>query len=127
MTDMTNDHPKHSPWGTPHDWQCLADGIWFVSTASHGGIWLSPDRRKAMPPEIRSIPTFAGGPWYEEDCDWALVALAFPEAFSAESLSGAIRTARHYHADTLDLDAYLATEVGQRCAQRCAGRAQEAA
>jgi hypothetical protein len=44
-----------------------------------------------MPEPYRAVPTFAGGNWYEEDCDWALVALSFPELFIG---TGAMDAAR---------------------------------
>lgn len=113
---MTEQHtvPKRTPWGTPQHCQQLAEGIYEVTTASHGGIWVTRARRHAMPHEIRSIPTWTGGHWYEEDCDWALVALAYPEVFNGEVVKSAIATARHFHAEKLDLDAYLETEAGKR-------------
>lgn len=70
----------------------IAPGIISVSTAGHGGIWLSPERRADMPAQYRSVPTFAGGDWYEEDCDWSLVALSFPEHFTMAQREGARST-----------------------------------
>ncbi len=49
-----------SPWGGIQHVEVLAPGIAMVSTASHGGIWLAPERRKDMP----RAPNRA---WYEED------------------------------------------------------------
>jgi hypothetical protein len=46
------------------------------STPGHGGIHLSKTRQEAMPVAFR-----IDGGWYEEDCDWALVAVVWPEAF----------------------------------------------
>ena len=74
----------NTPWGVADDVTTLAPGICFVSTPSHGGFWLSPERRAEMPEPYRSIKTFAGGNWYEEDCDCALVILAFPDVFPKE-------------------------------------------
>lgn len=81
--------PTRCPWGkveSPHE---IAPGIWTVSTPSHGGILVSAERRAAMPTHLRDFQTFAGGNWYEEDCDWSVVALAFPEYFSEEVLDAA--------------------------------------
>ena len=110
-----------TPWGAPHYSRELAPGIVLYGTAGHGGIHLDRTRRRAMPAALRAIPTYAGGPWYEEDCDWALVALAFPDAFEPETVAGAIRTAKRYHAQDLDLDAYLRPETGRRCVARAHG------
>ena len=74
----------HTPWGESQTEHMLAPGILRVTTASHGGVRISAARRATMPEEYRRIPTFAGGNWYEEDCDWCIVALSFPEAFAAQ-------------------------------------------
>ena len=74
-----------SPWGPIESTETIADGITFISTASHGGIRLSQWRHEIV---LRAIPaweTFAGGRWYEEDCDWAVVALIFPEKFPTKT------------------------------------------
>jgi hypothetical protein len=55
----------------------LAAGVWTISTASHGGIHLSDDRNRAVPAELR-----AAAGWYEEDIQWAIVALVHSEAFT---------------------------------------------
>ncbi len=73
-----------SPWGKVQTQKELAPGIIAVTTASHGGIWVAPDKLEKMP--IKATGYSYGG-WFEEDCDWALVALAFPEAFDAESVA----------------------------------------
>jgi len=81
-----------SPWGHIQTRETLAPGIVAVTTASHGGIWLSWSRHKQV--KERFGPTFAGGPWYEEDCDWARVAVTFPEAFTADAVAAAEATIR---------------------------------
>ena len=87
-----------SPWGTPDNQHELAAGIISLDTSSHGGIWISAVRRAAMPAALRQIETFAGGNWYEEDCDWAIVALAFPDAFTPRDIAVARQTFDSYHA-----------------------------
>lgn len=91
-----------SPWGVI-DWaREIAPGIVSVSTASHGGFYVSRERLATMPEALARVPTYVersagvkivtvagdgfGGRWYEEDCDAALVALAWPEAFPREYL-----------------------------------------
>ena len=69
----------HTPWGPAQQVERIAEGIDFYSTAGHGGYKISAERKKAMPEPYRSHQTFAGGLWYEEDCDWAVVALSFPD------------------------------------------------
>lgn len=90
-----------SPWGTPDTAEELVPGIVWVSTPSHGGYWVQPHRFAEMPTPIQATSTFAGQPhWYEEDCDWALVALAFPRLFSPRMLKAAVATVAQvsYHA-----------------------------
>ena len=83
MVNLTKslDGPSRTPWGEPHEAKSIAPGIVWYSTASHGGYWVSQERWKEMPEPYGSVPTFAGENWYEEDCDWCLVYLSFPEVF----------------------------------------------
>ena len=77
----------------------IAPGIMEYGTPSHGGIHVSATRLAQMPESWRE--SFAGDGWYEEDCDWALVALAFPECFDKRALEHALGTAERWHADKL--------------------------
>ena len=74
----------YSPWGQIDHMTRLADGIYLVETASHGGIWLSPERREQMaersPELLRAVELNSYAPkpmWWEEDCEAALVLIAF--------------------------------------------------
>ena len=61
----------HTPWGPPQDIEELAEGVWRVSTASHGGLKLSRERWDSLPAAVRRTlfnPTFA-----EEDCEEPIV------------------------------------------------------
>jgi hypothetical protein len=69
----------YTPWGQAQQIEHIAEGIDFYTTASHGGYKISAERKKTMPEPYRSHKTFAGGLWYEEDCDWAVIALSFPD------------------------------------------------
>lgn len=83
-----------SPWGVIDRALELAPGIVSMTTDSHGGIWLSPERVMAMPQALARVKTFverslgaqpSPGRWYQEDCgDVSLVALAWPELFPRE-------------------------------------------
>lgn len=83
--------PSNSMWGAVQTADQVLPGIWSVTTASHGGLILSLERRKAMPDALGSDTS-----QYEEDCEWALVILAFETEFQASSnLTDAhVRTAR---------------------------------
>lgn len=73
----------HTPWGAAQTADTIAEGITHVTTASHGGIHLSPDRN-ALVPDYMKLGTFqrqgAEG-WYEEDCDWCIPAIIFENEF----------------------------------------------
>ena len=61
----------HTPWGWTRDIEELAEGVWRVSTANHGGLKLSRERWNALPAPVRDAmftATFA-----EEDCEEPIV------------------------------------------------------
>lgn len=70
--------PTNSIWGPIQMAEEFLPGLWVVTTASYGGIMLSPSRQAAMPDALR-LETAD----YEEVCDWALPVLAFREEFEA--------------------------------------------
>jgi hypothetical protein len=79
LSNSNEQAPTSSPWGQVQHSKQLAEGIWSVSTESHGGIWLS-DERLAELTEILGYqyPTFSGDShWFEEDCDWVVPVAAF--------------------------------------------------
>jgi len=79
----------HTPWGPAETVKELAPGVFEIETQSHGGFWLDPKRNKLVPERSRAA-TFngrGGSGWYEEDCDWAFVAVALPNLFSPRELS----------------------------------------
>ncbi len=67
--------PTSSPWGAVQDGRVLADGIIIVWTSGHGGVRISPERLKQMPAALR----LGRRRWFEEDCEAALVGLAFAD------------------------------------------------
>ncbi|MCQ4121360.1 DUF7007 domain-containing protein [Rhodococcus tibetensis] len=67
--------PASSPWGSVQYGSTLADGIITVSTAGHGGVRISPQRLRQMPSALR----LGRRRWFEEDCESALVAVAFAD------------------------------------------------
>lgn len=67
---------SRTPWGNATWVEHLAPGIAFVSTEGHGGVKLSPERRKGIPAPLRVATT-----WWEEDCERSIVGMYFPEAF----------------------------------------------
>lgn len=78
-----------SPWGAVQQRETLAPGIEWVSTASHGGILLSPERHAKVRAKFPGFTTWAGGAAYEEDQDVCAVVVTFPEVFPADSVARA--------------------------------------
>ena len=67
---------KQSPWGKINHETPVTDGIVFVGTAGHGGFKLDRIRNAKIPDYMRQP-----GGWYEEDCEYAMVIVAFPQHF----------------------------------------------
>lgn len=84
-----------TPWGQAQQVDVIADGIEFVSTASHGGYLLSEERFEKMPEGVYR-QTWAGGRWYEEDCDAGKVIVSFPEHFKPEYVEQAREFLKSY-------------------------------
>jgi len=57
----------HTPWGYPQDIEELAEGVWRVSTAGHGGLKLSRERWEELPDVVRD--SFLNATFAEEDCE----------------------------------------------------------
>jgi hypothetical protein len=96
-----------TPWGKADSVEIIADGIYTVSTPSHGGILLLPERLAAMP-DYMGRPLFLDlYATYEEDCDWCMPAIVFEKEFRAyyaarsinanHALRDAQSTLRHWH------------------------------
>lgn len=93
--------PTHSPWGKPDFVREIAPGIWSVWTPSHGGYRVSAERLAAMPAALREFQTFNNNDgWYEEDCDWAIVCVAYPVEFCAHAI--------RWHMNTLSTTVVIA-------------------
>ena len=80
-----------TPWGMSQGATIYAEGIVFHSTASHGGFKLDRARNAALHPALR----IKGG-WYEEDGDWARVAIGCPDLFTDREKAQADRTLRDW-------------------------------
>jgi len=84
--------PKYSPWGKVETALQVADGIMEISTPSHGGFKLDRKRNALVPAPLRRK-----GGWYEEDCEWPIVILVFPElAGNESSVERARRAVKNY-------------------------------
>ena len=110
--------PKSSPWGPVQHHHVIAEGIVRVHCAGHGGIILSETRFAQMPACFRN--TFAGGRAYEEDCDWACVAVVFPEHFSSGNVESAFHTLRSYSKNDAAVQTWL-----DNCPARATAEAEQ--
>lgn len=77
---------SHTPWGTADFARSLIPGVVSISTSSHGGYWLSPLRWIQLKAKFPTFVPYAGPQWLEEDCDAAMLALAFPAEVLASKL-----------------------------------------
>jgi len=68
-----------SPWSGIDNVEMLCVGVYSVSTASHGGVWVAPYLRELLPQDTE----FSEQGWYEEDC-----AAAIPLAIFATRIYG---------------------------------------
>lgn len=80
-----------TPWGPSQSAKTIGRGIIAVTTAGHGGFFVPADVRAEMAEPLR----IKDG-WYEEDCDYAKVVVAFPDLFTEEDRNYANSTMRHY-------------------------------
>ena len=79
-----------TPWGGSQMAVVYAEGVVAHMTSGHGGFHLSTERNAKVHPLLRKDM-----PWYEEDCEWAIVAISFPDLFTAYERSMAEKTFRN--------------------------------
>ncbi len=94
MQDRSITLGSSTPWGTADHVEIFDNGIVFASTPSHGGFYV-PSHLNAQIPARHRAATFAGRGkegWYEEDCDWCLVAINFPDVCKNEGERAAARS-----------------------------------
>jgi hypothetical protein len=78
-----------TPWGPSQGATVYADGVIFHSTAGHGGSCVSAERNAQIHPMLRAADGF-----YEEDECWAILAITFPDLFTAFERRCAERTVK---------------------------------
>ena len=84
-----------TPWGRVQHTHESIFGVMFVTTERHGGMWVHSRRLALMPESMRSHDG-----WYEEDCDAALVVVAFPQFFDVENVVRAKSAVKAMHSAT---------------------------
>lgn len=127
-----------SPWGRPDQGKKYADGIASVSTPGHGGfivmhaqnelispLWRAAANGYAGPvedildPSWRSRPVeLQGVAFYEEDEQWAIVAVTFPHLFTDYEKACARRTLMNAFPDEWEAVFGEKVEVEQSCVLR---------
>lgn len=97
---------KSTPWGAADYKKEEAEGIIFYGTPSHGGYWLSPERRLQLNWNQNWL---SSAEWWEEDCDWSIPFYFFREEIKQKfivantlenyekNLEAAINTIRNHH------------------------------
>lgn len=80
---------RSTPWGWADHYENLGQGIFNVQTASHGGFFVPLCMLGCIPQAQREWAKKWSGSeqWYEEDCCWACVAVAFPDLFGADTVA----------------------------------------
>ena len=84
-----------TPWGAADTETVFTPDIALYLTPSHGGIKVSDTLNGLVPQSMRR-----NDGWYEEDCNWAIVVVAFPRLFSLSRLKAAVKTMQFWHGDT---------------------------
>lgn len=80
-----------TPWGPADVVEHIAPGIDRAVTPGHGGYKLSEERNREVAAEWRDSSA-----WYEEDSEWAIVAITHREAFSDEDVAMAHKSSRAF-------------------------------
>lgn len=86
-----------TPWGTADSKQEYGPGVTFYGTPSHGGFRVAPKLNAKMPEYLRDESG-----WYEEDCAWANVAVAFPERFKPAEIEAALGTLKGWEPEAYE-------------------------
>lgn len=74
-----------TPWGDSQHETRIAVGVTHYVTSEHGGFKLSHFRNKVIKKKLPNFRPFGGECWYEEDLDFALVIMCFPQFFEVEA------------------------------------------
>lgn len=97
-----------TPWGASQGATHYGEGVVFHATASHGGFHLSEVRNTLVDHRLRRH-----NGWYEEDAEWAIVALTFPDLFTNLERRSADQTVRDSWPDAWEAIRGTILEPGQ--------------
>lgn len=80
-------------WGVIDNITPLCQGVVFVSTPSHGGVWISAEHEASIPDNVKKpAREYAPAQWYEEDSD-CIIPLALIEGVPIAERQYAINAA----------------------------------
>ena len=98
---------QQSPWGRIDSARDYGDGIVQVTTGSHGGFRVRADLNEQIPLSWQYVTHGQLGRhgWYEEDCDWSIVAVTFTDRFDMETWKSAMRTFHQWIYPKIDQEA----------------------
>ena len=97
-----------TPWGLSQGATHYGEGVVFHSTASHGGFHLSEERNAEVDHRLRRHKG-----WYEEDAEWATVAMTFPDLFTSLERRSANQTFKDSWPDAWEAIRGTILEPGQ--------------
>lgn len=104
----------NTPWGKADMMVEYSDEVTFFATPSHGGFRVKGASLERIPSEYRETKYSQGWHgWFEEDCDWAIVAWYIPEIFDAEARDHARYSLQHYNQGVLSKDCNPVWPVGE--------------
>jgi hypothetical protein len=90
--------PSVTPWGPPCHTTDHGLGIRFCSCEGHGGFYVPRHRWSELAALwgdlLPSLHLYSPPGWFEEDCDWCLVFLTWPDITSDTQLLGAYMQAK---------------------------------
>lgn len=81
-----------TPWGRSQETTRISQDITRLSTASHGGYHCTGQAQRTIETAVPDFKPWAGRGWYEEDVDWAVVAVMHDAWFDAAAIDQAVRT-----------------------------------
>lgn len=61
-----------TPWGPAETVRQIAEGIYSITTESHGGIYVNDSHAKQISEELVSLTWLQSSNWFEEDSDWCI-------------------------------------------------------
>jgi len=92
-----------SPWGEVQNTTPVTEGIEQVTTAGHGGIRVFGQTSTKLSVAAKDQAICEDGSyWFEEDCNWAIVANEFPESFSERDQELAQSSLKRWNQSYLD-------------------------